>query len=39
MARTSAGKKTVSVRPNTRKTSVKPQHARRVRRIRDKSNE
>ena len=29
MARTSAGKKTVSLRPNTRKTSVKPQHARR----------
>ena len=39
MARTSAGKKTVSLRPNTRKTSVKLQQARRVRRIRDKSNE
>ena len=33
MARTSAGKKTVSLRPNTRKTSVKPQHARRPKRV------
>ena len=32
MARTSPSKKTVSVRPNTRKTDGKPQQVRRPRR-------